>query len=209
MDARSRWKPSTTEEGCRLVTGVSLRRDGMPNEVIGDRGMSKDLANFLLFAPRAPDPSALQRQTPQSRLRLTLFSMLPLVLAGLLVPAVSALVLPPTQHQLPFLGPHSDASVLLSQLEAAQPQISAYVHDDQVHVRHQDFPDHRVRLVKPAKLECDDTVEQWSGYLDVESKKHHLFFWWFGPRSPSEHVMAWHNGGPVRFLSTVTVLDTI
>lgn len=122
-------------------------------------------------------------------------------LAVLIVAGASALVPP----QLPFINPAPDAS-LLQQLHAAQPKITASLRDQQVHVKHSDFPEHSVRLVKPEPLGCDEAVDQWAGYLDVDSKsrKHHLFFWWFDSRSPSKHVMAWHNGGPVRLLFHLT-----
>ncbi|KAJ7689127.1 serine carboxypeptidase [Mycena rosella] len=63
------------------------------------------------------------------------------------------------------------------------------------HVSHPAFADHSMRLKKPTL--CDDSVKQYSGYLDIGEDKH-LFFWFFESRaSPSsDPLVMWLNGGP-------------
>ncbi|GAA96604.1 uncharacterized protein L969DRAFT_88032 [Mixia osmundae IAM 14324] len=57
------------------------------------------------------------------------------------------------------------------------------------------FAQYKVRFQEPTI--CDDTVQQYSGYLDISDTKH-LFFWFFESRSsPSTDPMVlWLNGGP-------------
>ncbi|KAJ7134876.1 peptidase S10 serine carboxypeptidase [Mycena epipterygia] len=63
------------------------------------------------------------------------------------------------------------------------------------HVSHPAFTDHSLRLKKPTL--CDDSVKQYSGYLDIAKDKH-LFFWFFESRSSpsSDPLVMWLNGGP-------------
>ncbi|RIB17361.1 Alpha/Beta hydrolase protein [Gigaspora rosea] len=60
---------------------------------------------------------------------------------------------------------------------------------------HDAFPEHKIKLKEPHL--CDKTVQQYSGYLDVNNGKH-LFFWFFESRNnPKEDpVVLWINGGP-------------
>lgn len=43
-----------------------------------------------------------------------------------------------------------------------------------------------------------DTVEQWTGYFDINEEDKHLFFWFFESRNDPENdpVILWLNGGP-------------
>ncbi|KAF0561661.1 Alpha/Beta hydrolase protein [Gigaspora margarita] len=60
---------------------------------------------------------------------------------------------------------------------------------------HRAFPEYHIKLNEP-KL-CDKTVQQYSGYFDVNNTKH-LFFWFFESRNkPQEDpVVLWLTGGP-------------
>ncbi|KAF0362260.1 peptidase S10, serine carboxypeptidase [Gigaspora margarita] len=60
---------------------------------------------------------------------------------------------------------------------------------------HDAFPEHKIKLKEPHL--CDKTVQQYSGYLEVNNGKH-LFFWFFESRNkPKEDpVLLWLNGGP-------------
>ncbi|KAJ7596014.1 carboxypeptidase C [Mycena floridula] len=62
-------------------------------------------------------------------------------------------------------------------------------------VSHPSFKQHQLRVTEPEL--CDDTVQQYSGYLDIAEDKH-LFFWFFEARSsPADApVILWLNGGP-------------
>ncbi|KAJ6584134.1 serine carboxypeptidase [Mycena vulgaris] len=63
------------------------------------------------------------------------------------------------------------------------------------HVSHPAFAGYSLRLMKPTL--CDDSVKQYSGYLDIAEGKH-LFFWFFESRSSpsSDPLVMWLNGGP-------------
>ncbi|CAG8560710.1 11044_t:CDS:2 [Paraglomus brasilianum] len=60
---------------------------------------------------------------------------------------------------------------------------------------HAEFPEHSIRL-KPGSL-CDNSVKQYTGYLDAGSNRH-FFFWFFESRNnPStDPIVLWLNGGP-------------
>ncbi|RIB04518.1 peptidase S10 serine carboxypeptidase [Gigaspora rosea] len=60
---------------------------------------------------------------------------------------------------------------------------------------HRAFPEHKIKLNEP-KL-CDKTVQQYSGYFDVNNTKH-LFFWFFESRNkPQEDpIVLSLTGGP-------------
>ncbi|KAJ7314346.1 serine carboxypeptidase [Mycena albidolilacea] len=62
------------------------------------------------------------------------------------------------------------------------------------HVSHPSFSDYSLRLKTPTL--CDDSVKQYSGYLDIAEDKH-LFFWFFESRSSpaSDPLVLWLNGG--------------
>ncbi|KAJ7035925.1 serine carboxypeptidase, partial [Mycena alexandri] len=62
------------------------------------------------------------------------------------------------------------------------------------YVSHPALPEHSLRLKKPTL--CDDSVKQYSGYLDIVQDKH-LFFWFFESRSSpsSDPLVLWLNGG--------------
>ncbi|KAJ6585263.1 serine carboxypeptidase [Mycena capillaripes] len=63
------------------------------------------------------------------------------------------------------------------------------------YVSHPAFAEYSLRVKKPTL--CDDSVKQYSGYLDIAEDKH-LFFWFFESRaSPStDPLVMWLNGGP-------------
>ncbi|KAJ7708631.1 serine carboxypeptidase [Mycena metata] len=62
------------------------------------------------------------------------------------------------------------------------------------YVSHPALPEHSLRLKEPTL--CDDSVKQYSGYLDIAQDKH-LFFWFFESRSSpsSDPLVLWLNGG--------------
>ncbi|KAJ7022403.1 serine carboxypeptidase [Mycena alexandri] len=82
--------------------------------------------------------------------------------------------------------PSMDAQQVLSM----EDDVSTYEH-----VSHPAFAEYSLRLKKPTL--CDDSVKQYSGYLDIAEDKH-LFFWFFESRgSPSDDpLVMWLNGGP-------------
>ncbi|KAJ7135480.1 peptidase S10 serine carboxypeptidase [Mycena crocata] len=61
---------------------------------------------------------------------------------------------------------------------------------------HSRFPNHRVR-VKQTSF-CDNTVNVYTGYLDVDQGAKHMFFYFFeSRRDPAkDDVLMWINGGP-------------
>ncbi|CAG8743252.1 30925_t:CDS:2 [Gigaspora margarita] len=64
---------------------------------------------------------------------------------------------------------------------------------------HRAFPEYQIKLNEPKF--CDKTVQQYSGYFDVNNTKH-LFFWFFESRNkPQEDpIVLWLTGGPGVFL---------
>ncbi|KAJ7817330.1 serine carboxypeptidase [Mycena leptocephala] len=62
------------------------------------------------------------------------------------------------------------------------------------HVSYPSFNEYSLRLKTPTL--CDDSVKQYSGYLDIAEDKH-LFFWFFESRSSpaSDPLVLWLNGG--------------
>lgn len=71
-------------------------------------------------------------------------------------------------------------------------------YDWDFHVQNADLaPNHKLRVKEPYKLGID-TVQQYSGYLDVEDEDKHFFFWFFESRNDPKNdpVILWLNGGP-------------
>ncbi|KAI0354677.1 peptidase S10 serine carboxypeptidase [Trametes cingulata] len=73
-----------------------------------------------------------------------------------------------------------------------------YEEEDTVYTEHftqPAFSNYRLRISSP-KL-CDQSVKQYSGFLDI-SESRHLFFWFFEARQDPESapLIMWLNGGP-------------
>ncbi|CAN6650659.1 vacuolar serine-type carboxypeptidase Atg42p [Trichomonascus vanleenenianus] len=64
-------------------------------------------------------------------------------------------------------------------------------------VTKRELPNHVLKVTDPGSLGVD-TVQQYSGYLDVEDGKNHLFFWFFESRNDpaTDPVVLWLSGGP-------------
>ena len=60
-------------------------------------------------------------------------------------------------------------------------------------VTHPQFPVHSLRVKEPQL--CDPTVQQYSGYLDIDDDKH-LFYWFFESRVDPDNapLVLWLNG---------------
>ncbi|KAI9229838.1 MAG: Alpha/Beta hydrolase protein [Piptocephalis tieghemiana] len=61
---------------------------------------------------------------------------------------------------------------------------------------HKAFPGYSIDVKEPGL--CDPSVQQYSGYLNVEGEDKHFFFWFFASRrNPSQDpLLLWLNGGP-------------
>ena len=59
------------------------------------------------------------------------------------------------------------------------------------------YPNHHVRI-KETKGFCDPTVKAYTGYIDIEHGRKHLFFYFFESRRDPDNddVLLWINGGP-------------
>jgi cathepsin A (carboxypeptidase C) len=64
-------------------------------------------------------------------------------------------------------------------------------------VQNDKFPEHTLKVKDPSKLGVD-TVQQYSGYLEVADEDKHFFFWAFESRNDPKNdpVVLWLNGGP-------------
>ncbi|PVF96679.1 peptidase S10 serine carboxypeptidase [Serendipita vermifera] len=62
---------------------------------------------------------------------------------------------------------------------------------------HPEYPEHRIRI-KETKGFCDPTVKAYTGFVDIESGRKHLFFYFFeSRRNPEEDDLTlWISGGP-------------
>jgi len=62
---------------------------------------------------------------------------------------------------------------------------------------HPSYPNHHVRI-KETKGFCDPTVKAYTGYIDIEHGRKHLFFYFFESRRDpdGDDVLLWINGGP-------------
>jgi carboxypeptidase C (cathepsin A) len=62
---------------------------------------------------------------------------------------------------------------------------------------HPTYPEHRIRI-KETKGFCDPTVKAYTGFIDIEHGRKHLFFYFFESRRNPEKddVTMWINGGP-------------
>lgn len=62
---------------------------------------------------------------------------------------------------------------------------------------HSSYPNHAVRIKETTGF-CDPTVKSYTGFIDIEQGRKHLFFYFFESRSaPDEDdIILWINGGP-------------
>ncbi|KAF8589301.1 serine carboxypeptidase [Ramaria rubella] len=81
---------------------------------------------------------------------------------------------------------------LLTQLE----DLSAVSASEFTTLVHPAYPSHSVRIKKNGGSFCDDTVNSYTGYLDIQAR--HLFFYFFESRNDpkTDDVILWTNGGP-------------
>ncbi|KAJ7187300.1 Alpha/Beta hydrolase protein [Mycena filopes] len=94
----------------------------------------------------------------------------------------------------------SDALVLvlllaLEVLAGVEAQQAVLGLKDYEFVTHPALPGHSLRNKEPTL--CNDSVQQYSGYLDVADDSKHLFFWFFESRGSPEGdpLVLWLNGG--------------
>lgn len=64
--------------------------------------------------------------------------------------------------------------------------------------KHKSFPNYELRVKDPGRELNIDSVQQYSGYIDILDEDKHFFFWLWESRSKpdSDPVVLWLNGGP-------------
>jgi carboxypeptidase C (cathepsin A) len=117
-----------------------------------------------------------------------------LVSAALLLPKVLATLVNPLVLQQPVPQP-----VEWDPLPMQPPQIdlSSLSSTEFSTLTHPLYPEHQIRI-KETKGFCDPTVKAYTGFIDIERGRKHLFFYFFeSRRNPDEDdVTMWINGGP-------------
>jgi carboxypeptidase C (cathepsin A) len=127
----------------------------------------------------------------------------------LLIPAVLCSTVNPllAQEQAPFQSVEWDPVPKFSQVDLHSLSASEFST-----FTHRSYPNHHVRI-KETKGFCDPTVKAYTGYIDIEHGRKHLFFYFFeSRRDPDEDdVLLWINGGPGapsfahgRYIATLT-----
>lgn len=114
-------------------------------------------------------------------------------LALLFVPAViSSSINPLVLQQAPLQLVETDPAPLVSQLDLYSLSASEFST-----LTHPLYPNHHVRI-KETKGFCDPTVKAYTGYIDIEHGRKHLFFYFFESRRDPDNddVLLWINGGP-------------
>jgi cathepsin A (carboxypeptidase C) len=66
------------------------------------------------------------------------------------------------------------------------------------HVKDAKHPNHQLRVKSTPQDLGIDTVNQYTGYLDIEDEDKHFFYWFFESRNDPKNdpVILWLNGGP-------------
>lgn len=66
------------------------------------------------------------------------------------------------------------------------------------YVKDQTLPNHQLRIKSTPENLGLDTVQQYTGYLDIEDEEKHFFFWTFESRNDptNDPVILWLTGGP-------------
>ncbi|PVF96677.1 peptidase S10 serine carboxypeptidase [Serendipita vermifera] len=117
-----------------------------------------------------------------------------LIYAALLLPNVLGTLVNPL-----ILQPPAPQAVEWDPLpkQPSQIELSSLSSTEFSTLTHPLYPEHQVRI-KETKGFCDPTVKAYTGFIDIEHGRKHLFFYFFeSRRNPDEDdVVMWINGGP-------------
>jgi carboxypeptidase C (cathepsin A) len=117
-----------------------------------------------------------------------------LIIAALLLPKTLATLVNPLVLQRP-----APQAVEWDPLPKQPPKIDldSLSSTDFSTLTHPLYPEHHIRI-KETKGFCDPTVKAYTGFIDIEHGRKHLFFYFFeSRRNPDEDdVTLWISGGP-------------